>query len=138
MFNAVMTKLSAYFCPRAEEGFEADAAAALRARDINYARGVGGSFTLDDDGRKSLRGMGIGIPFEQAVVVVHDRTAEQAGAYMVGRTTSGDMTVIGIKNLGRLDDLGLTDRFTARRCAHMMRETLKTIGTQVAPERSFN
>ena len=120
------------------KAFDQNLERTLANNGIPHARQVGGTFALDDDARKSLKGfMPDCPPFATATVLVTDRPDEKASAYMVGQLTDGTQAIISIQNLARLQDIqAFTDKFSARRSAHSMRETLGSIGELQAKERN--
>ena len=128
--------LSGSFNTRA---FDQNVSRVLWDKSLPHARQVGGTFELDDAARASLKGSIPSCPpFASATVVVVDRTGSEASAYMIGQLTDGSNAIISLQNYGRPDDIAaITDKFTARRSAHNMRQHLGIIGSLKAPERNF-
>lgn len=119
------------------ENFASGVSHALTEKAIPTARGVGAQFRLDDVARGKMKSIGMRGDFEEAVVIVSDQPEERAAAYMVGKTSEGRFAVVSLHNLGRPDDIGLTDKFTARREANQFRNMLGAIAQPFAPERSY-
>ncbi len=120
------------------KAFDQNLERTLAHHGIPAARQVGATFALDDDARKALKGfMPDCPPFATATVLVADRPDDKASAYMAGQLTDGTPAIISIQNLARLHDIqAITDKFSARRSAHSLRETLGVIGTLQADERN--
>ena len=120
------------------KAFDQNVERTLANSGVPHARQVGGTFNLDDEARASFRTIMPDFPpFATATVLVTDRPDEKASAYMVGQLTDGSSKIISIQNLARLNDIqAITDKFTARRNAHSMREKLGVIADLQAKERS--
>lgn len=120
------------------KAFDQNLERTLANNGVPHARQVGGTFTLDDEARGAFKAIMPDFPaFATATVLVTDRPDEKASAYMVGQLTDGTQAIISIQNLARLKDIeAMTDKFSARRSAHAMRERLGTLGELQAKERN--
>lgn len=140
-FGSLVSKLfktdsfSSSFNTRA---FDTNLQRVLSDKGLPHARQVGGIFELDDAARASLKGVIPSSPaFVSATVVVVDRPEDRASSYMIGQLVDGKSAIISLQNYGRPEDIAaITDKFSARRSAHNMRQHLGIIGALKAKERN--